>query len=556
MATVTGAQLLVRMLKAEGVKHVFTLSGLHIAPIYAACVEEGIAVVDTRHEQGAAHAADAMARLTRGIGVCAVTAGPGVTDALTGIANAFAASSPVLLLGGAAPTFNAGRGSLQEMEQVDLFTRITKWSDRIPSPDRVPVYLAKAFRTMLTGRPGPVFLEVPWDVLSNGVDDEEVKLPVSYRTLARQPGDEAFIARAAQLFTKAARPAIIAGGSIWWDDAAAPLAALAAKLGAPVYLNGAGRGCLPADHPHFFSQTRKEALAEADVVLIAGTPLDFRLGYGAGIGEEARIIQVDSDPTEIGRNRAVEVGIIGDSRTVLTQLAAAVGGPAGEGRTASARSGDWLEGLRARETKKAAKQAVFEASTQTPVHHFRLARELDRVARACGDAMFVADGGNWVAIAAKVIKLSKPGRWLDPGPLGCLGVGAPFAIAAKLLHPDRTVFVIQGDGSFGLNGFDFETALRFKLPMVCVVGNDAAWGQIRLPQVQFHGVEKSPGTLLAPTRYDKVVEAFGGYGELVTDPEQIGAALERAVASNTVACVNVMLDPEAPAASGAQGYAI
>jgi acetolactate synthase-1/2/3 large subunit len=546
MGTSTGAQLLVRMLKAEGVRHIFTLSGLHIAPIYAACVEEGIQVVDTRHEQAAAHAADATARLTRGIGVCTVTAGPGVTDALTGIANAYAAASPVLLLGGAAPTFNAGKGSLQEMEQVDLFTRITKWSDRIPAPDRVPTYMAKAFRTMLTGRPGPVFLEVPWDVLSNGVDDEEVRLLTGYRTLARQPGDPLYIDRATQLLSRAERPAVIAGSSIWWDDAATQLAAFAERLGAPVYLNGAGRGCLPADHPHFFSHTRKEALAEADVVLIAGTPLDFRLGYGAGIGEGAKIVQIDSDATEIGRNRAVEVGILGDSRSVLQQINAGL----------EQHALPWLRELRGRELKKAAKQAVFEQSDQIPIHHFRLAKELDEVARAAGDSVFVADGGNWVAIAAKVIKLRKPGRWLDPGPLGCLGVGAPFAIAARLLHPGRPVFVIQGDGSFGLNGMDFETALRFKLPMVCVVGNDAAWGQIRLPQLQFHGPEKSPGTLLAPTRYDKVVEALGGYGENVTEPAQIRPALERAVASGTVACVNVMLDPEAPAASGAQGYAI
>jgi acetolactate synthase-1/2/3 large subunit len=548
MGNSTGAQLLARMLKAEGVRHVFTLSGLHIAPIYAACIEEGIGLVDTRHEQAAAHAADATARLTRGIGVVTVTAGPGVTDALTGIANAYAAASPVLLLGGAAPTFNAGKGSLQEMEQVDLFTRITKWSDRVPLPERVPTYLAKAFRTMLTGRPGPVFLELPWDVLSNGVDDDECKLPVSYRTKARQPGDPDFVERAARLLSRAERPVVIAGGSTWWDDAAMQLAAFAERLGAPVYLNGAGRGSLSADHPHFFSHTRKDALAEADVVLIAGTPLDFRLGYGAGIGEKAQIVQIDSDPTEIGRNRAVEVGIIGDSRSVLRQLTTALDG--------KPRTGAWLRELREREKAKAERQAVYERSDQVPIHHFRLARELDEVARAAGDSMFVADGGNWVAIAAKVIQLRKPGRWLDPGPLGCLGVGAPFAIAAKLLHPDRPVFVIQGDGSFGLNGFDFETALRFKLPMVCVVGNDAAWGQIRLPQVQLFGPEKSPATLLAPTRYDKVVEALGGYGEHVTEPAQIRPALERAVASGTVACVNVMLDPDAPSASGAQGYAI
>src|ERR1700687_4247444 len=214
MGTSTGAQLLVRMLKAEGVRHLFTLSGLHVAPIYAACVEEGIAVVDTRHEQAAAHAADAYARLTRGVGVACVTAGPGVTDALTGGANAFAASSPVLLLGGAAPTFNAGKGSLQEMEQVDLFTRITKWSDRIPAPDRVPTFLAKAFRTMLSGRPGPVFLECPWDVLSNGVEVADCPLPTSYRTRARMPGDPAYIARAAELLAAAQRRALVAGRSL------------------------------------------------------------------------------------------------------------------------------------------------------------------------------------------------------------------------------------------------------------------------------------------------------------------------------------------------------
>jgi acetolactate synthase-1/2/3 large subunit len=401
---------------------------------------------------------------------------------------------------------------------------------------------------MLSGRPGPVFLEVPWDVLSNGVEDADCPLPTGYRTRARLPGDPQLVDQAARLIESASRVAVIAGTSVFWDDAARELAAFAERAGAPVYLNGAGRGALPADHPHFFSQTRKDALAEADVVLVIGTPLDFRLGYGAGFAESAKIVQVDSDASEIGRNRAIAVGIVGDSRSVLAQLEAALP----QARKASG----WLAELRRRERAKAERQSEFERSDQKPIHHFRLAKELDEVARAAGDSMFVADGGNWVAIAAKVIQLRRPGRWLDPGPLGCLGVGAPFAIAAKLLHPDRPVFVIQGDGSFGFNGMDFETALRFKLPMVCVVGNDAAWGQIRLPQVALFGPEKSPATLLAPTRYDKVVQAFGGYGEHVEDPAGIRPALERAVASGTVACVNVVLDPDAPAASGAQGYAI
>jgi len=547
MATFTGGQLVAKMLKAEGIRHVFTLSGLHVAPIYAGCVEEGIQVVDTRHEQAAAHAADAYARLTRGPGVAIVTAGPGVTDALTGVANANAANVPLLLIGGAAPTFNQSRGSLQEMEQVDLFLRITKWADRIPSPELVPSYLAKAFRTMLSGRPGPVFLEVAWDVLSNGVEDP--KLPRHYRTSARSAGDPAYVYRAARAIEEARSPAVIAGSSIWWDGAAAALRRLAEKAQLPVYLNGAGRGALPPDHPCFFQHTRKDALSEADVVLVVGTPLDFRLGYGDAFREDARLVQIDVDPTEIGRNRAVEIGIAGDARVVLEQIEQALANV--PDRSAQ------LSALRARESRKLDQLAAHETAADRPIHHSRLARELSLVANAGGrDPMFVADGGNFVAMAAKTIRLEAPGRWLDPGPLGCLGVGAPFAIAAKLLHPERPVFVIQGDGSFGLNGFDFETAVRFRLPMVVVVGNDAAWGQIRLPQVAMFGEEKSPATRLAPTRYDEIVRAMGGWGELVTEPEQIRPALERALASGTVACVNVMLDPEAPLRSGMMGYAV
>lgn len=547
MGTVTGGQLVARMIAQEGIRHVFTLSGLHVAPIYAGCVEEGIAVIDTRHEQAAAHAADAYARLTRGPGVAIVTAGPGVTDALTGVANAFAANVPLLLIGGAAPTFNQSKGSLQEMEQVDLFLRITKWSDRIPSVEQIPAYLARAFRTMLTGRPGPVFLEIPWDVLSNGTEDRP--LPRHYRTRARFAGDPAEVERAAAALAEAKRPAAIAGSSIWWDDAAEALALLAERAGMPVYLNGAGRGCLPPDHPCFFQHTRKEALAEADLVLVVGTPLDFRLGYGEAFRADAKIVQIDVDPVEIGRNRAVEIGICGNSRLVLEQILAAL--PPMPDRS------EGLKALRARERAKLDKLAVHEGEGGVPIHHSRLAKEISDFANAPGrDPIFVADGGNFVAMAAKTIRLQRPGSWLDPGPLGCLGVGAPFAIAAGLLHPERQVIVLQGDGSFGLNGFDFETAVRFGLPMVVVVGNDAAWGQIRLPQVAMFGEEKSPATRLAPTRYDRIVEAMGGWGELVERPEEIRPALERAAASGKVACVNVMLDPEAPMRSGMMGYAV
>ena len=549
MEQLPGGRLVARMLRKEGIDTVFTLSGLHVAPIYAGCVDEGIRVVDTRHEQAAAHAADGWARLTRGVGVAIVTAGPGVTDAVTGVANAWAAHSPLVLLGGAAPTFNLGRGSLQEMPQVPLFQPITKWADRVPSPDLIPSFLAKAFRVARAGRPGPVFLELPWDILSNGADEALAEAQTLYRTDARSPGDPAKLELALALLSRAERPAVIAGSSVWREDAVAALGAFASRAGIPTFLNGMGRGCLPREHPAFFDLARKDALAGADVVLVVGTPLDFRLGYGTEptFAPGAKVIQVDVDPTEIGRNRPIDVGIVGDARSVLEALAAGWRG---------AVPSDWPRLLREKEAVRREKQRVFEESDQRPIHHFRLARAIDTVASRAGDVTYVADGGNVVAVAAKVIRVPGPGRWLDPGPLGTLGVGAPFALAAKLLAPERPVCVIQGDGAFGLNGMDFETAVRFKLPMVVVVGNDAAWGQILVPQRALFGEDHAVATRLAPTRYDRVVEALGGKGEHVEDPADLVPALERAFASGTVYCVDVAIDPEAAASSGAAGYAI
>jgi acetolactate synthase-1/2/3 large subunit len=550
MENLSGGRLVARMLRKEGVSTAFTLSGLHVAPIYAGCVDEGIRLVDTRHEQAAAHAADAWARLTRGVGVAIVTAGPGVTDAVTGVANAWAANVPLLLLGGAAPTFNQGRGSLQEMPQTQLFAGITKWSDRVPSPELVPSFLARAFRVARAGRPGPVFLELPWDVLSNGADEALAEAQVGYRTDARAPGDPAKIAEAAALLAGAERPALLGGSSIWWDGAVETLERLATRTGIPVYLNGMGRGCLPPEHPCFFQGSRKEALAQADVVLVVGTPLDFRVGYGTEptFAHGARVIQVDVEAAEIGRNRPIDVGIVGDARSVLGALES--------GLRLSGGAEGWRRFLREKERERAERQRVHEESDQRPIHHFRLAKALDTVAARAGDVTWVGDGGNVVAVAAKVVRVPGPGRWLDPGPLGCLGVGAPFAIAAKLLAPERPVCVIQGDGAFGLNGMDFETAVRFGLPMVVAVGNDAAWGQIRVPQRGLFGDDHAVATRLAPTRYDRVVEALGGKGEHVEDPADLVPAFERAFASGTVYCVDVAIDPEAAAAAGAAGYAI
>jgi acetolactate synthase-1/2/3 large subunit len=395
-----------------------------------------------------------------------------------------------------------------------------------------------------------VFLEIPWDVLSNGADPALADAQAQYRTDARSPGDPRQIEAALALLARAERPVLLGGSSVWWDDAVDALRRLADRTGIPVYLNGMGRGCLPPDHPSFLQLSRKEALAQADAVVVVGTPLDFRVGYGTEptFAAGARVVQIDVDAAEIGRNRPIEVGIVGDARSVLEALA--------DGARLAPGAAGWRSVLREREEERAARQREFEASDQKPIHHFRLARAIEEVAARAGDVTFVGDGGNVVAVAAKVLKVRRPGRWLDPGPLGCLGVGAPFAIAAKLVAPGRTVCVVQGDGAFGLNGMDYETAVRFKLPMVVVVGNDAAWGQILIPQRGMFGEDHSPATRLAPTRYDRVVEALGGKGEHVEDPKDLVPALERAFASGTVYCVDVAIDPEAAAAAGAAGYAV
>jgi acetolactate synthase-1/2/3 large subunit len=528
-----GGRLVARVLKNENVSHLFTLCGGHIAPIYDGCIDEGIRVVDTRHEQAAAHAADAYARLTRGIGVAAVTAGPGVTDAVTAVANAYYASSPLVLLGGAAPLNQQGRGALQEIEQVDLLRPVTKWSIAIHETARIPELLTQAIRIATSGRPGPVFVELPFDILINFVDEDAVKFPANYRTSARSYGDPQAVAAAAALLAQSERPAMLAGTQVYWDDATDLLRAFTERSHMPVFTNGMGRGTLPMDHPNCLQLARGTALREADVIVAIGTPMDFRLRYGE-FGRSTRLIQIDIDPTEIGRNRAVDVGIVGSARGVLEQLQAVAPTKTYDG---------WLARLQGVEEDKRTQQAKWEQSDERPVHQLRLAHELNRFIDA--ETIVVGDGGDIVGLAAKVLTIRKPGRWMDPGPLGCLGVGLPFALAAQLLHPDKRVIVLNGDGSFALNGMEFDTAVRFNLPIVTLIGNDGQWGEIRMPQLQLVGEERAIATRLAPgTRYDKIAEAFGGYGELVEDPNEIVPALNRAFASGKPAIINVLVDPD------------
>jgi thiamine pyrophosphate-dependent acetolactate synthase large subunit-like protein len=546
----TGGELVARVLRQAGVGHVFTLCGGHVLPIYDGCLTEGIRVIDMRHEQAAAHAADAYARLTRGIGVAVVTAGPGVTDAVTGVANALSARSPLLLIGGAAPLALRGRGALQEAEQVELLRATTKGAWSVPETRQIPEVLTTAIRTALAGRPGPVFVEIPVDLLLATLEERLAPIPTRYVHRPAGLADGADVARLAGLVTSAERPVVLAGSGVYWDDAGKALAAFADLAGIPVFMNGAGRGALPAGHPLAFALARGWALAHADLVLVLGTPLDFRVGYGRPpvFAAEARVCLIDCDPGELGRNRPLELGLQGHIGRVLDQVAAELApNNAGVRQSWQRRVGD-----REREAREAL--AAQARSDQVPMSHYRWAAEI--AATVGPDTIVVGDGGDVVGCAAKFVPLTAPGQWLDPGPFGCLGVGPPFAIAAKLLHPDRRLLLIAGDGAFGLNAMEMETAVRFGLGITCVIGNDGGWGQIRNPQLSLWGESRQVATSLPSSRYDLMVEALGGRGVLVKEPKDLRPALDRALASGEVWCVNVLLDPAAYRRTGQVSMAI
>jgi acetolactate synthase-1/2/3 large subunit len=550
MPDVHGGHLVARTLKRAGVGHVFTLCGGHILPIYDGCITEGVAVVDMRHEQACAHAADAYARLTRNVGVAVVTAGPGVTDAVTGVANAYSARSPVLLIGGAAPLGLRGLGALQETEQVGLLRPITKGAWTVAETRQIPEVLTTAIRTALTGRPGPVFVEIPVDLLLNVVDEAFAPIPTGYVHRRPPAPDAGAIEELAALLARAERPVVMAGSGVYWDDAAADLAPLAESAGVPVFTNGAGRGCLPTAHPLAFAQARGFALGQSDLVIVLGTPLDFRLGYGRPptFAEGGQVVMIDADPTELGRNRPLALGLTAHVGLALRALAAAL--PAG----LPERFAPWRAAVARKEEDAQARLMAERVSAAVPISHYRLAHEIGALVDE--RTTVVGDGGDVVGCASRIVPLHRPGQWLDPGPFGCLGVGPSFAIAARLLRPAERVLLIAGDGAFGLNGMEMETAVRFGLPVTVVVGNDGGWGQIRNPQLSFFGAERQVATSLPLTRYDRMVEALGGRGAHVTDPGAIRPALERALASDEVWCVNVELDPAAYRRTGQVSMAI
>jgi acetolactate synthase I/II/III large subunit len=525
-------ELVTLALKHAGVSHLFTLNGGHIWPILTGATEHGIRIIDTRHEQSAAFAAEGWAKVTRQVGVAAVTAGPGVTNSASALAQAQAADSPMFVIGGRAPNARWGMGSLQEMDHVALVQTITKKAATLGSAEEAYAVAAEFMRAALSGRTGPVFMDVPLDTFFGAAD-----MPEATEHLTPDPGpppDPDMIHRAAQLIREAQRPSVIAGGGVWWSHAEAELRELVEAAHLPLSVNGMARGMLPPGHPLFFPRARGTALGEADLILVIGVPLDFRLNWGQPpvFPDDARLIFIDVDGNR--KHRTPAVSIYGDLKAALAALAAAVQGT--NERTS------WLEKLREADTSSRLRDEAMTSSDSSPVHPARLIAEVDRFCDP--DAILVGDGGDFISFAGRLIERQKPGLWIDPGPFGCLGSGPGYAMAAKLAHPDRQVVLLAGDGAFGFSAMEFDTMVRHRIPVVCVVGNNGIWALEKHPMLSMLGVSIA-ADLGHGTRYDKIVEALGGHGELVDRPDRIGPALGRAFASGLPACINVMCDPDA-----------
>lgn len=512
-------------LKARGVDTIFTLSGGHIFPIYDGAVNSDIRLIDVRHEASAAFAAEGWGRLRRHVGVAAVTAGPGVFNAMNGIATASKNGSPLVVLGGRAPESRWGMGSLQEIDHVPVAAPLCKRSETAKPP--VAALLSRAIKESMTPPRGPVFVDFPIDLMSTP-DGDEPDTSVPERI---EPDPEA-IAAILDLVGRASRPILIAGANVYLDGGWEAMRSFVETTQIPVFMNGLGRGTIPSDHPLAFSRSRGKAIREADLAVVAGTPMDFRLGFGDRFDKDAALVHLDSAPDLLTGNRSLAVGLGADLDLVFRALA--------EGAQGAKRE-EFLESLRQEEEKEAAEAAPDLESEAIPIHPMRIYGELLRVIDR--DAVIIGDGGDFVSFAGREVPSYVPGAFLDPGPFGCLGCGPGYAMAAKLLYPDRQVVLLLGDGAFGFSGLEFDTMVRHNLPVVGIVGNNGIWALEKHPMKIWFGYDVA-ADLRQETRYDKIVEALGGYGELVERPEDIGPALKRAFDAGVPALLNVLTDPE------------
>jgi acetolactate synthase I/II/III large subunit len=525
-----GGRLIARRLKAHGVSKLFTLSGGHLFSIYDGCREEGIEIVDVRHEQTAAFAAEGWAKVTREPGVCALTAGPGVTNGMSAIASAQANHSPMLVLGGRAPAMRWGQGSLQEIDHVPFVRPLCKLATTAQSTAEIPGLVDEALTSAMAPHGGPAFLDFPLDYVFMSAAEPEPTSP--HEQMIRGADSEA-IERAAQLLGEAERPVVMAGTDLYWGHGEQALLELAETLRIPVFLNGLARGCVPADHELFFSRTRSQALRDADLALVIGVPMDFRLGFGGSFGDHTAIVVIDVAEPRRKHPREPAAELYGELSHTLADLRTAVGGKA-------LGSEPWVASLRAAETERRDAERAELEDDRAPLHPMRLYAELGRVLDR--DAIVIGDGGDFVSYAGRVFDSYKPGGWLDPGPFGCLGTGPGYALAAKLAHPDRQVVLLLGDGAFGFSGMEFDTLARHGVNVVGVMGNNGIWALEKHPMEFLYGYSVA-ADLRPATRYDQVVEALGGHGEFVERPQDVAPALERAFQSGRPALVNVLTDP-------------
>jgi thiamine pyrophosphate-dependent acetolactate synthase large subunit-like protein len=530
MAKVNGNDLVAQALADEGVDTVFYLTGGPMVDVASRCIER-FRSVDVRHEQAAAMAAHAYSRVSGKPGVCFAASGPGATNLITGVGNAFLDAVPVIALGGASAVAQTGMGAFQEMDQVGMFKPITKWSERVIDTRRIPEIINKAFRVATSGQPGPVYVDLPGDVLYRRIDDSEVLFPKRAHVAPRVSGDPALIKAAIALLKQAQRPIVLTGTGVFWSGAMAELKEFVEMSGIPFYTTPQGRGVIAEDHPLSFLGARNQAWKEADVVLIVGTRLNFIIGFGLPPrwAEGVKIVQVDISDEEIGRNRPVDIGIVGDAKVVLRQLLE-------EGRDTfhGRKELPWVDTLRGYDKRALEKSQAFLNSDAMPIHPLRLCKEVrDFMDR---DAIIVVDGHEILNFARQSVPTNAPGHRVNAGPNGCMGVAVPFGLGAKVAKPDTQVIVLSGDGSFGMNGMEIDTMVRHKIPVLVVISNNGGWAGVG-------GMDA--GRDLGFSRYDKMAEVFGGHGEFVERPQDIRPALERAAASGKPAVVNVVTDPKA-----------
>ncbi len=534
-----GGNLVAKMLKKEGVELIFSLSGGHINPIFDGCLTEGIRIIDTRHEQAAVHMAEGWARFTGKPGVALITAGPGVVNAIPGIAVASQSAAPVVVIAGRSSLARRDLGSMQDVDQIELVRPLTKWARSAYQTHRLPEYVAAALRHAVTGRPGPTFMEIPIDTVHDTTPQTMVRFPSSYYTKARPCAEDIDIQKAADLIKEAKQPVILAGSGVYWSGAAQELIQYAELTGTPVYTRNMGRGTIPDDHPlsgGFFPM----GLMQADLIIVIGTRFDWTCGYGRPplFNASAKLIQIEILAEDIGQNRPVDVGLVGDVKAVLQQLLANLKTQSFQVDT------EWPAMIQNMKALGLSASAEGMNSDAEPIHPARLCKELAEYLPR--NATVLPDGGDIAGFAVSIIKAMEPASFIWNGAFGQLGTGLPYALAGKLANPDRPIVVISGDGSFGFSAMEFDTAVRHNLPVVTVISNDGGWGQIRRVQRQNFGADRVIGCdLLGCQRYDLMVEALGGFGILVQKLADLRPALDAAFESGKPACVNVQTDPNA-----------